>query len=754
MTLPLGPKGGYLYAKILEVGNLDALEPTGVCCDPLSGGCPGLQVPPCGSRQPAQLRVQLTCASLERTPSNSSPAALDTKMQKAVFNQELLMKSLHFCSVDTLTISLQCKNVTLGEASVPLRVALPTSLTRGCAPQPDAARALPSAEWLPVQRIALRRPKTTSLLTSATPTPAKKAEPYVELQLLQLMDSSLPALQGTTPLMLAIEQRQQQLVRAYLSLDVAETLPAGEQEACITTAIQRRYHEVLVLLLDRIKPLHDHLLLAIRLRASELVEALLQADGAPLLHPRPRLTRDPSQRRGVGRHRPDIGAMQPPIAGVRQVAEISPPLAGSTVPVGGGSQAATEGLAASGERNRGPHLTPLSVACSLGDVAMVEVICQWAMREKVQVDPTAPLLLGLEAPTVSIAVAGRGADAGGGGVTPWWEQEDPASDGRSYGDPPMVMAVRGRGSIANKIGLVNALARVGFSADARSPVDSWTPLLAAVDLGNLELVSALCKLGARLSADRQLGFTPLHLACQMAHWHLVPVLADLMCSQYSRVAAWGPSPQYVSFNILDSYGRTPLDIALLRYFANPLGGPGDSSGKSPSSGSERQKAVDILREFVHRTPPEDPGIVCGWEFFGVPNFLDKLPSKKAVSAQLWGADWADKPCPGEAAAEGREAWAPAPAPAAPEGDIQELLEAVRVLVRAGGQTKYLLEGLLQPPARNVGQGLESTGENFRECLTALGPRLRPHDRNCKYSVLDADDFSEVSVEDAAPVRSV
>merc|ERR1719217_1378086 len=165
------------------------------------------------------------------------------------------------------------------------------------------------------------------------------------------------------------------------------------------------------------------------------------------------------------------------------------------------------------------------------------------------------------------------------------------------------MAVRGRGSIANKIGLINSLARFGFSADARSPVDSWTPLLAAVDLGNLELVSALCKLGARLSADRQLGFTPLHLACQMAQWHLVPLLSESMTGQYNRVAAWGPSPQYVSLNLVDSYGRTALDIALLHYFANPLPCSSESSsGKTPNSGSDRQKAVDILREFVHRSP--------------------------------------------------------------------------------------------------------------------------------------------------------
>merc|ERR1719353_1062552 len=207
----------------------------------------------------------------------------------------------------------------------------------------------------------------------------------------------------------------------------------------------------------------------------------------------------------------------------------------------------------------------------------------------------------------------------------------------------MIMAIRGKGNVQNKLRLIQMLATFGFPADARSPVDSWTALLAAVELGSVELVLELIKNGSRLSADRTLGFTPLHLACQMAQWHLVPILTESMCGQYNRVAAWGPSPQYVSINLVDSYGRTALDIALLHYFANPLPNFSDSTGKSPTSGSERQKAVDILREFVHRSPPEDPGIVCGWELLRVLRVLDALPAKKAVGAQFF-ADW-DKACP-------------------------------------------------------------------------------------------------------------
>merc|ERR1719359_1444644 len=118
-----------------------------------------------------------------------------------------------------------------------------------------------------------------------------------------------------------------------------------------------------------------------------------------------------------------------------------------------------------------------------------------------------------------------------------------------------------------------------------------------------------------------------------------------MKSQHSRVAAWGPSPQYVSLNSTDAYGRTALDIALLRYFANPLPYVSDRSGTG--SRSEQQKAVDILREFVRRSPPGDAGVVCGRELLRVLRLLDAFPSKKAVGAQLWGPDL-ESPRPTEA----------------------------------------------------------------------------------------------------------
>ncbi|CAE8586159.1 unnamed protein product, partial [Polarella glacialis] len=266
--------------------------------------------------------------------------------------------------------------------------------------------------------------------------------------------------------------------------------------------------------------------------------------------------------------------------------------------------------------------------------------------------------------------------------------------------------------------------------DVRSPADGWTPLLAAVDLGSSQLVSTLLKLGARLSADRLLGFTPLHLACQMGHWHLVPSLVEAMQGQYARVAAWGPSPQYVSLNLADAYGRTALDIALLRYFASPLPSSRDGTCESfsivggPSPGKERQKAVDVLREFVHRRPSDDPGVVCGWELLHVLNLLDTIPSRKAL---------------GVAAPEGDGAIPRAPSAASreePYGDIEEMLQAVRKLVRAGAQTRWFHQELIQPPAR-TGGGSESIAADLKESRMQ-GPRFS------KFSPVDVEDMDDQS----------
>jgi len=622
------------------------------------------------------------------------------------------------------------------------------------------------------------------------PTVAKAAhssEPYLEVQLLQLVDGSLPRLVGGEhPLKLAVEFGQEQLVRMYLSLDVAEAMPPHEQAVCLSLAIARRDYSILAQLLDQMRPSHQHLLAALRLRAVDLVEALLQAGGSALLHPRPSGGSSSSSGargsngRGAARRtaRGEVGGGRNMSAGLARRDGVA-----GAIAAGGGSTTTTLPPEASGER-RGQQsqcLTPLSVACSLGDVAMVEALCQWARREKAHIDPTAPLFLGPEG-SQTVGPGGRLGEGLSAGSSPGlWDRGDGGPEGRQcFGDPPMVMAVRGQGSLATKLSLISTLARYGFTADVRSTVDGWTPLLAAVELGSLELVAALTKIGARLTADRHVGFTPVHLACQMGHWALVPCLTEAMQAQYNRVAAWGPSPQYVSLNSVDAYGRTALDVALLRYFSNPLPCCSESSGKPPSLGSERQKAVDILREFVHRSPPDDPGVVCGWELLRVLRFLDALPSRKGGGLQLWGpGDW-EHTAAAAAGVSGAAAYACAESAAGSRpthrlgkagvaeqqeivlgsrepsySDVEELLQSVRVMVHAGAQTRWLLQDLVQPPSRGLGRGSadrdrDSVADDSREASVTFWSRQRIRtDGSTRYNPVDQED-TDLSPEDAGP----
>mmetsp|Transcript_79614 Transcript_79614/g.234140 ORF Transcript_79614/g.234140 Transcript_79614/m.234140 type:complete len:774 (-) Transcript_79614:334-2655(-) len=707
-------KGGYLYARVLEAGNLDALESPGsygsLCCQP---------------QTPWMLRVSFSCTSIERTVSTTGPARVDPVLQTAVFEEELLMRSLNFCSADRLSIVLLSKSRPIGEASVPLRAALPEPLAHTTSWRSSSVEPITREAWLPRQHLTLR-PHGSG---GSPPTAALEhdEQPYLELQLLQLVDCSLPRLAGGVhPLLLAVADQQEQLVRAYLSLNVADSLPAQDQAQCISMAIDQRAHSILVQLLDQMQPSHQHLLAALRIRSVDLVEALLQAGGAALLNPSPL----PNIRTG-GRsslRRPphhEVGAEPSPLPRDAREGPLAPPPLAEL----------------EARRPAVRPLTPLAVACSLGDVAMVEALCQWAKRERVQLDPTAPLTLGGEVPSPN-------------GTIGLWDRDMFPRDGDGessacFGDPPMVMAVRSKASLSSKLLLIKTLARYGFSADIRSPVDSWTPLLAAVELGSLELVTILVRLSARLSADRHLGFTPLHLACQVAHWHLVPVLAEAMQRQHGRVAAWGPSPQYVSMNLVDAYGRTALDIALIHYFSNPLP---CWSERPTGSGSEQQKAVDILREFLHRSPPKDAGVVCGWELLHVLRFLDTMPSRKAVGAQLWDPDWDNIPglagapkqecLPGDAMEKPR-------IKAVPYSDMEELLQAVRVLVRSGARTQWLPQDLVWSSSRGLGcAGAANHGPSgeIKEAITGFGSTLC-RERSVRYSPIDPEDFEAASADE-------
>ncbi|CAJ1397840.1 unnamed protein product [Effrenium voratum] len=279
----------------------------------------------------------------------------------------------------------------------------------------------------------------------------------------------------------------------------------------------------------------------------------------------------------------------------------------------------------------------------------------------------------------------------------------------------MVIVVRSRGALQSKLRMLTILSRHGFSVDARSAVDSWSPLLAAVEQGCRRLVEALLALGARLSADRHLGFTPLHLACQMGHWHLLPCLVEAMQKQYQRVAAWGPSPQYISLNVADAYGRTPLDIALLRYFSSPDDRPDG-------------KAVDVLRKFIHKSA--EPGPVCGWELFQVLNFIDTIPSKKALGAQL--LEYRSQNASPSASADGEKELGEEPG--TEYGEVEEVLKAIRLLLQAGGQTRWL-QDLLEPGRREEPGALRQEGRSFQPWMLSWRMRARSEIAGCRLRVM-------------------
>ncbi|CAL1172361.1 unnamed protein product [Cladocopium goreaui] len=506
----IGLKGGFLYIRVLEAGNLgfDRDSERKVCSSCFCLGCSS-----CSKIKDGAVQIAFSCLSLERSARTKAAYIQDGR---AVFGEEMLLRALNFCSADRLQVTLETKATVL-EASMPLRAGLPPSLMS----KEDANIHLEMTAWPPQQRLYFQ---------GETPAAA-----YLDIELLQLLDGSMCTAMGAAPLLSALQRRQEQLIRGYLAFDYVERLSLEDQALVVASSI-KHFPNMLLQLLDQIQPCQEHLLMAIKLGADQLLEPLLQAGGMSML-----------------------------------------------------------------------------------------------MWDEVQ------------------------------------ESED-------KGDPPMVMVIRSKGSLQSKLRMIATLTRHGFSVDARSPADSWTPLLAAVESGSRRLVTALLQLGARLSADRHLGFTPLHLACQMGHWQLLPCLVEAMQKQYERVAAWGPSPQYISLNVADAYGRTPLDIALLRYFSSPDDRPGDE-----------KKALDVLRDFLRERAPED-GLVCGWELFHVLNFID-APSKKALRAQM------------ECEGRGSPSQSPMDKDESMEepqsGEVEEVLQAIRLLLQAGAQTRWL-QDFLEP----------------------------------------------------------
>ncbi|CAE7357269.1 sad [Symbiodinium natans] len=197
--------------------------------------------------------------------------------------QEMLLRALNFCSADQIKVTLESAGTVLAEAMVPMRAALPDVLLAcaGSDSQVDEAQLLSSKVWPPRHRAVLR---PTGLEDFSAPgvVGVPSQLPYVEFELLQLVDGSLPASLGSKPLLLALENKQEQLVRGYLSFDYVERLSLQEQALCVTAAIQQSPF-MLLQLLDQIQPSHEHLLLAIRLGQDHLIEPILQAGGLSLM---------------------------------------------------------------------------------------------------------------------------------------------------------------------------------------------------------------------------------------------------------------------------------------------------------------------------------------------------------------------------------------------------------------------------------------------------------------------------------------
>jgi len=138
-------------------------------------------------------------------------------------------------------------------------------------------------------------------------------------------------------------------------------------------------------------------------------------------------------------------------------------------------------------------------------------------------------------------------------------------------DPFMLAAIRSPGTDASVFNIVNELLRRGFSPNVRSPVDSWTPLHAGVERGNEALVQLLVQhADAKLLRCRKLHFTPIHLACQMGEFSILPHLLKLLPPTDGFVRHTSDA----SATSKDVYGRTSLDILNLTEGTDPDCRPG------------------------------------------------------------------------------------------------------------------------------------------------------------------------------------
>ena len=87
------------------------------------------------------------------------------------------------------------------------------------------------------------------------------------------------------------------------------------------------------------------------------------------------------------------------------------------------------------------------------------------------------------------------------------------------------------GTLEARLAILDLLSDTGFTMNQKSGLDSLSPLIAAVELGSQSLVQKLLENKCGIYPSGISSFTPLHQACQMAHWQLLPMLLQAVKEQ-------------------------------------------------------------------------------------------------------------------------------------------------------------------------------------------------------------------------------
>ncbi|NLT22009.1 MAG: hypothetical protein GXX82_03075 [Syntrophorhabdus sp.] len=195
---------------------------------------------------------------------------------------------------------------------------------------------------------------------------------------------------------------------------------------------------------------------------------------------------------------------------------------------------------------------PLSSACEHDDTEMVDLLLKYnADPNKLdgrKQDGETPFQTAVWMSNIKIvrALLDRGADV----------------NIRNYGGyVPLHAACHG-----NKLDLVNLLLKHRAVPDIHADRNGNTPLHTSLWKSGEEIVSVLLQKGAEVNAQDKLGRTPLHIACQRKRVGIIRLLLKAGAST----------------DIADFDGHTPLDAAI----------------QIPDSDPEREKIMDLFREFA------------------------------------------------------------------------------------------------------------------------------------------------------------